>query len=764
MKPSENIPTPRPSCGANIVAMKVWGRLFQTLAFLLILRLVSFAETPPASAPAGKIAPTPKQLEQSSRALKQKGPSAAYTRLSDFALAKNSGVLGLRASLALGYFDYNKGNYAQAAKWLERAKGDSLLRQYALYWDAETKRALGRNVEALAELQQFRKDFPDSVLADLVLQSLAETALVLNHPADALTALNSYVTTTEKPALLFLRAEALEQSGEQLQAGADYQTVFLRFATSPQAGESGMKLEFLHSRLGDKVPAVPADQRFARAALLYAAKFWSESRSEYAQILPQLSGADRERAELRILECGVALGAGPSALAALKITDPDVDAERLSSLAQYYRSVPQEIEMVAAVEAAATRAPTSQWTEAALFIAGNYYWTLLDRDSAAGFYKRVAENFPSAADATPAQWRVAWVAVLKRQPEAAEFLADHLRRFPGSQFTPDALYWLGRLAEETGNGALARSYYGKLLERYPVNYFEALGTARLTALGDGPKAEADVLDLVPPLPPPPAIGATIPPAAANRKARADALRSIAFDTSAEAELRAAYDATGEPRFLLEAAQTALNAGHCGAAIVTIRQIYPKLVSHPIPDLPREVWLTAYPLPFDASIRQWSGRAGIDPHLVAGLIRQESAFEPEARSGSNALGLMQLLPKTARSLAKQAKVRYSQAQLFDPDYNLRLGTIYLASLRKDFGGVEMALAAYNAGEDRVASWTAGQNYREPAEFVDSIPFSETRDYVEIVTRNADFYRQLYGVHQDESRQARPRRSRQHQALR
>jgi len=112
-------------------------------------------------------------------------------------------------------------------------------------------------------------------------------------------------------------------------------------------------------------------------------------------------------------------------------------------------------------------------------------------------------------------------------------------------------------------------------------------------------------------------------------------------------------------------------------------------------------------------------------------------------------LMQLLPKTARLVASGAKVRYSRAQLFDPDYNVHLGTIYFSGLRKSFGNVESALAAYNAGEDRVTSWTAGQSYREIAEFVDSIPFTETREYVEIVTRNADIYRQLYGVQQNES---------------
>jgi soluble lytic murein transglycosylase len=141
-------------------------------------------------------------------------------------------------------------------------------------------------------------------------------------------------------------------------------------------------------------------------------------------------------------------------------------------------------------------------------------------------------------------------------------------------------------------------------------------------------------------------------------------------------------------------------------------------------------------------------------VVAGLIRQESAFEPEARSGKNAIGLMQLIGPTARRVAKQENLRYSQARLVDPDYNVRLGTAYFASLRKQFGGVESALAAYNAGEDRVAFWTAGQSYRDKAEFVDSIPFTETRQYVEIVTRNADIYRRLYGA-QSESSPARTR---------
>jgi soluble lytic murein transglycosylase len=754
-KPLENILIPRLYCGTKTIAMESSRRLTCVAGLLLILCPICFARPNATADSAGQPAFTEKQLEKLSRALKEPNASLAYVQLGSFASRKSSGTLGLRAALALGYYDYTKGNYAQAAKWLARAQGEPLIADYALYWAAETDLASGRSADALAELKRFRTEYPDSVMTDAALQSLGDAALAANQPGDAVTALEAYAQTTQRPALLLLRGEAREQSGKPLDAVTDYQAVYLRFAISEQARQAATKLGFLRSSLAPNYPALALDQRLAHTAMLFGAKSWSEAREEYAEIMPELSGADRDRAQLRILECGVALGSGPSEMVALQITDPDVDAERLDALAEYYRAQQQEAQMVTAIEGVISRAPSSHWAESALFLAGNYYWVQLDRERAAGYYKRLEEDFPASTNAPAAQWRVAWAAVLKRQPEAAVLLQDHLRRFPGSSYSPDALYWLGRLAEEAGVAPLARGYYAKLAERYPQNYFETQARARAREVGTGPVEKSDVLDSIPAVSAIPKLDGPIPLAAVGRQARADALRSIGFDASAELELRAGYAATGEPRLLLEAAQSAAAAGHYGAAIVTVRQIFPQLESQPFSDVPRDVWRVAYALPFEASIRRWSAKAGVDPMLVAGLIRQESAFEPEARSGKSAIGLMQLIAPTARLLAKREKIGYSRARLVEPDYNVRLGAVYLAGLEKQFGGAESALAAYNAGEDRVTLWTAGQAYRETAEFVDSIPFTETRQYVQIVTRNADIYRRLYGAQPDEPRPTRTR---------
>jgi soluble lytic murein transglycosylase len=741
--------------------MKFGGRVIRAIAafFVCVVSLgaiaVSAFAAPRArpSEAAGAAGVSAKDLNQLCRELK-KEPRAAYQRLSAIALGKSSGVVGMRASLALGYFDFDNGNYALALKWLERAKSDPLLRDYSLYWSAAAHHALAQDAEALAELKQLRTDVPNSVMTEQALEALGDSALAVNQPGDALEALESYARTSSTPALVFLRARAREQAGDPIEAAADYQIVYLRYATSTQASEAALKLDFLRRKLGEQLPPVPIEQRFDRADALFAAKLFSEARTEYEQILPQLSGADRERAQLRVLECVAQFGAGPSGLAELQISDPDVDTERLAALADVYRALGQEAQLVDAVETAAKRSPASQWTAAALFLAGNYFWVDLNRDRAAYFYKKVADDFPISPDAYKAQWRVAWTAVVNHDPRAADLVAEHIRRYGGSVNTPDALYWLGRLAERSGEPRLARTYYDKLVERYPQNYFESLGAARLRALGNGDRADPDVLSWIPPVPAVPALGPAIPAAAMERQARADALHSITFDASAEMELRAAYIATGEPRLLLEAAQAAVAAGHCGAAAAIVRQIYPQLESRRFEDVPREVWLAAYPIPFESSIRRWSASAGVDPMAVAGLIRQESAWEPEARSDANALGLMQVLPKTGRRMARQAKTNYATAMLLTPDYNIRLGTLYFADLRRQFGSTESALAAYNAGEDRLAFWTAGQNYPEVAAFVDSIPFTETREYVQIVMRNTEIYRKLYGA-KNEPGKPRPR---------
>jgi soluble lytic murein transglycosylase len=165
----------------------------------------------------------------------------------------------------------------------------------------------------------------------------------------------------------------------------------------------------------------------------------------------------------------------------------------------------------------------------------------------------------------------------------------------------------------------------------------------------------------------------------------------------------------------------------------------------LPVLPRAYWEALFPKPYWADLKKFSARNQLDPYLVASLIRQESEFNPTAVSRANALGLMQLLPATGKKVAREEKLkRFDASQLYMASVNLQLGTRYFRSMVDKFGALEYALAAYNAGADRVEDWQAQGKYRDVQEFVESIPFTETREYVQAILRNANVYRQLYGA--------------------
>ncbi|MEO7338422.1 MAG: transglycosylase SLT domain-containing protein [Caldimonas sp.] len=151
----------------------------------------------------------------------------------------------------------------------------------------------------------------------------------------------------------------------------------------------------------------------------------------------------------------------------------------------------------------------------------------------------------------------------------------------------------------------------------------------------------------------------------------------------------------------------------------------------------------FPMPFRNEVSMRAREIGLDPAYVYGLIRQESRFVMDARSGVGASGLMQIMPATARWTAKKIGVAYSPGQLADRDTNVRLGTAYLKLVLDDFGGSQvLATAAYNAGPGRSRKWREGP-WLDPAAWAENIPFPETRDYVKKVLSNATYYAALMG---------------------
>jgi soluble lytic murein transglycosylase len=179
------------------------------------------------------------------------------------------------------------------------------------------------------------------------------------------------------------------------------------------------------------------------------------------------------------------------------------------------------------------------------------------------------------------------------------------------------------------------------------------------------------------------------------------------------------------------------------AITTMRRAYPQFMAAGGEDLPRDILTVIFPMAYWDLIRKHAAARDLDPYLVAALIAQESTFVPDIVSSARAVGLMQLMPATARQYARRVGLRYSAALMRNPEASIRMGTAYFADKIREFGEVHLALASYNAGERPVRTWLAERPGIPRDEFIDDIPYPETQNYVKRIMGTADDYRRLYG---------------------
>jgi soluble lytic murein transglycosylase len=365
-----------------------------------------------------------------------------------------------------------------------------------------------------------------------------------------------------------------------------------------------------------------------------------------------------------------------------------------------------------------------------------------ERESALAYYRRMLENFPEGKYASDAKWRVLWEDFRSgRYADAGFGWEEAAREQPGSEESAKLLYWAGRSYQAAGRFDRAEPLYRQVLLGYQNTYYGRRALEHLSEIKDQRSSLAALeaarsgIDL----------GEALKVDRVPLQTRIAQLYAAGLSDEAlrEAE-NAARGKRDDTAFLAMAAWIHADRRRNLDAFRTIREAFPFHASATGDLLPRPIWELFYPLGYWDAIVRYSGERGLDPYLVAALIRQESTFNPRVKSQAGARGLMQILPSTGRLLARQERVRYDISDLYDPEINIRYGTRYLKDVLGSFGGrVDYALASYNAGPHRVRRWT-GMDLTIPSEvFIEEIPFDETRDYVKLVLRNEMLYRRLYG---------------------
>ena len=528
----------------------------------------------------------------------------------------------------------------------------------------------------------------------------------LGQYADALQTLRDYAERLPQPEGLTLLARNAEAAGDNAGAAGYYQRVYYDYPTSQDAEDAAIALERLHGILKENFPPVMPQVRLERAAKLTRAGQGAKARREYAQIALESGGLERDLAKVR------AVSDSFSALESLRVSSPIADAERLYLLHEAARRGQLKESAKASLDELGRKYPKSNWHLKTLISEANGHLVANEPDEYEPLYRACYEQFPNEPDAAFCHWKVAWTSYVRREGKA--MLEEHLRLFPDSDKTSAAMYFLGRHSE--------------LVSRYPLSYYSTLVREKRPAKKTVP------LDFQP------------SPMMRVRLDRARLLENAGIPEWAEFELQyAAQNETNSFPAALALAETASRRGAHDVSIRYIKRFAPGYLGIPLEAAPDRFWKLAFPIPYRVSLETESRQRGLDPYIVAALIRQESEFNPKAVSSARAYGLTQVLPSTGRQLSRRVGIaQFTPAMLFQPEVNLKLGAYYLKTLLdQQNGSWEQTLASYNAGKRRADTWASWASYREPAEYIESIPFTETRNYIQIVLRNAWVYRKLYG---------------------
>jgi soluble lytic murein transglycosylase len=492
-----------------------------------------------------------------------------------------------------------------------------------------------------------------------------------------------------------------------------------------------------------------AAERKTHADVLFNAKRYSEASAEYNAIgknNPQLSVADRDALIIYSAVCEFKLKhLSRHDVEKLPETNDDTAALKLYMLAELSRDEDDRVGHDALIAQMIQRFPTSRWLEEALYSGGNMYLLKHDSGQAIYHYSMLVKMFPNSTYAPSSHWRAAWMNYRARNyPEAARRVDEQIVRYAGGSEIPDALYWRGRIyEEEEHNFGQALNYYRKLTDVYPDYYYAMLARQRLAVLAKQPAAPpAPALNAAQDQPAPQLTGEL--PENDTHLIKARLLANAALNEYIGPEIRAG--ANSDEWGALAQAEIYVSFGEYTRALQSMKHSGISFYTLPMEQVPAIYWHLLFPQPYWQELVADSGTTGLDPYLVASLIRQESEFNAGAVSPANAYGLMQLLPMVGKAAAKKHGLkRFSTAQLLDPSVNLELGTANLKQVLDRFGGqVEYALAAYNAGDTPVRQWLASNDYKDVPEFVESIPYTETREYVQSILRNREMYRALYPV--------------------
>ncbi len=641
---------------------------------------------------------------------------------------------------------------------------------YALWLRGKALLQAGRFGEAQTTFEKLIADFPNSLrLRDSKL--LRANAAMSNNQANKVPEFLKELTDKNDADALLAVAKSYEQIGNQAEAIKFFRRTYFYGAGSNASKEAETKLVSPIPNSTNTIvsnsntmpvppPAItPNSQEEAqvRADKLLEVKNYAEAQKAFDSLFstyPTSANVANQLKRLTVFSNLRKMPEAQTAFFAIPATAPE-KPEAYNQLARGYANARMWAQARSTVEELRRTLPNHPQTPKTTVGVGMIARDQKNKSDESYLLQTALMAYPNAIEVAPAQFELAWLQHdSKNFAVSSQMLTEHLGRYADKDTSNrgKAGYWSARDSERAGKINEACALYDALVYRYNSNWYGYLASQRianLKSLGNCKTAPNFAKDSM--------VGkamanlksVTVAPETSTAKEqerfnKAEQLSLIGlYDWAIEELNSATKTASNSPKVNMAIAKLYRLREDNTSALLALARSYPDYSQMFPEEMGKEEWDIFYPLSNWQQIKLWAQNRSLDHYQVAGLIRQESVFNPRARSGAQAYGLMQLLIPTARSMAKKygtAPVVNGES-LFQPALNIELGTAYMRDQFTKFGRVEFVAVAYNAGPGRVPQWQATLPY-EMDEFVEAIPFKETKGYVQGVIRNSAQYRRLY----------------------
>ncbi len=648
-----------------------------------------------------------------------------------------------RESFAKGYALFSAGKPAEAEEHFRKSLGGNfVLEDYSLYFLGVLSSSRGRPEESRQHFLRLKQAFPLSVWSAKTELELARLSLAEGNYREAAARLRALRTLKIKKEIsdesLYLLGHLHELVGEPDQAYSVYQELRRASPLSSWAAKARKEVGKLRAQQPEQFALTRVEPWLGEAELLARERDYSEAEKIYRQLLALVSeGPLRPRFLLGL--ANIFRAARKREEAVLPLTEivekyplsPEAPAAHYR-LGEIYWNRDENARALDYFKPLLERYPSGPFTDLAHVASARIYESLGSPKDAARLYREFSRRFPQSPLRDEARWRLAWVHYLQRDYGRAHSAFRRLAagKEAGAYQTP-ALYWQARTAEKSGRSEEAKQIFLRILNNQEESYYKGPARQRLEKMGGAAEEKKGAE-------PDPAAGTavSIDPDRLFHLSRAQELSRISLHHLAVVELNEIRNSARDslPTKLLLMREYARNGAY-GPSVALASQI---------PAVSDDVARHRFPLAFWEMIQKIAREKIIDPYLVLALIRQESVFDPRALSPASAYGLMQLLSSTAARMAAQLGLPSpGAAKLYDPETNLTLGIHHLRGLLQRYGDNWVkAIAAYNAGEAAVARWEKQILAEDEDEFIEQIPYRETRLYVKLVLRNHRVYRAIY----------------------